>query len=90
MKISPINNQISHKAVNQKFFNKAVEKYNKYAPYHNQGHLITMIYLKATYKLLSYEDAIDTLKAIKPYAQKEIEEINEIIDIFKDCIKSNQ
>ena len=37
MKILPINsqNQISHKAVNQKFFNQAKNDFIKYAPHHN-------------------------------------------------------
>ena len=37
MKILPINNQnqISHKAVNKKFFNQAKNEFIKYSPHHN-------------------------------------------------------
>ena len=47
MKILPINNQnqISHKAVNQKFFNQAKNEFIKYAPHHNQAHLIQHSFL---------------------------------------------
>ena len=81
MKISPINNQnqISYKAVNQKFFKQAKKEFIKYAPYHDQGHLISNITNAVYYKLLSQQDAIDTLEAIKPYAQNVLEWIDELI-----------
>ena len=91
MKILPINNQnqISHKAVNQKFFNQAKNDFIKYAPHHNQGHLLTCIGLRVAYKLLSPQDAIDTLEAIKPYAQNALEVIENMIIDLKD-LQSNQ
>lgn len=91
MKISPINNQISHRAVNQKFFKQAVKEYEKWAPYHDQGHLIRSIMSAAYYRLISYQDAIDTLEAIKPYAQNALEVINYRIELLKNSSKeSNQ
>ena len=91
MKILPINNQnqISHKAVNQKFLKQAIEKYNRCAPHHNQGHLLTCISLRVAYKLLSPQDAIDTLEAIKPYAQNALEVIENMIKNLKD-LQANQ
>ena len=85
MRILPIQsnqNQVSHKAVNQKFLKQAKNEYLKYAPYHNQGHLLTCIETQAIYGLLSKQDAIDTLHAIKPYAQNAIETINETIELI--------
>ena len=86
MKILPINNQnqISHKAVNQKFFNQAKNDFIKYAPHHNQGHLLTCIDLKEAYGLISTQDAIDTLEAIKPYAQNALEVIENMIKKMKE------
>ena len=71
MKISSINYQNQHtsKAVNQKFLKKAIDKYNRCAPNHDQGHLISCLTNEVYYGFLSYKDAIDTLNAIKPYAQ---------------------
>ena len=88
MKILPINNQnqISHKAVNQKFFNQAKNDFIKYAPHHNQAHLISCITNAVYYQLLSKQDAIDTLEAIKPYAENVLDWIDELI---KD-LQSNQ
>ena len=86
MKILPINNsnnQISHKAVNKKFLDKAINTYLRYKPYHNQGHLLTMIGIEAAYNLISYQDAIDTLEAIKPLAQNSIEVIDNMIKEMK-------
>ena len=85
MRISPINNrqnQISHKAVNQKFLKQARDNFLRCYPYHNQGHLLTCIETQAIYGLLSKQDAIDTLHAIKPYAQNAIETINETIEMI--------
>ena len=81
MKILPINNQnqISHKAVNQKFFNQAKNDFIKYAPHHNQAHLISCITNAVYYQLLSKQDAIDTLEAIKPYAENVLDWIDELI-----------
>ena len=86
MKILPINNQnqISHKAVDQKFLKQAIEKYNRCAPHHNQGHLLTCIDLKEAYGLISTQDAIDTLEAIKPYAQNALEVIENMIKKMKE------
>lgn len=81
MKVLPINNQnqITYKAVNQKFFKQAVEKYNRCAPHHNQAHLISCITNAVYYQLISQQDAIDTLEAIKPYAENVLEWIDELI-----------
>ena len=81
MKISPINNQnqISYKAVNQKFFKQAKKEFIKYAPHHNQAHLISCITNAVYYQRISQQDAIDTLEAIKPYAQNVLEWIDELI-----------
>ena len=81
MKISPINNQnqISYKAVNQKFFKQAKKEFIKYAPHHNQAHLISCITNAVYYQLISQQDAIDTLEAIKPYADDVLEWIDELI-----------
>ena len=86
MKILPINNQnqISHKAVNQKFFNQAKNDFIKYAPHHNQAHLISCITNAVYYQLLSKQDAIDTLEAIKPYAQNALEVIENMIKKMKE------
>lgn len=91
MKISPINNQnqISYKAVNQKFFKQAKKEFIKYAPHHNQAHLISCIGLRVAYKLISPQDAIDTLEAIKPYAQNALEVIENMIKNLKD-LQANQ
>ena len=85
MRISPINNQqnqISYKAVNQKLLNEAINEYTKYKPYHNLLPLIGSIVNRAIYKLISKQDAIDTLEAIKPYAQNQ-----SVIDDINDRIK---
>ena len=89
MKISPINNQqykISHKAVNQKLLKQAIDNYNRYKPYQNQGHLLTCIDIRMAYKFLSYQDAIDTLDAIKPYSDDAIEVIESMIEDMKKVI----
>ena len=89
MRISPINiqqKQISHKAVNQKLLNEAIKTYNRAKPYHNQGPLITSIINRVYYKLLSKQDAIDTLEAIKPYAEGSIERIKTLINDLKKAI----
>ena len=90
MKIIPINNQnqISHKAVNQKFFNQAKNEFIKYSPHHNLLPIIGNITNKALYKLISTQDAIDTFEAIKPFAQNQsiIEAINDKIDVVKGLL----
>ena len=90
MRISPINiqqKQISHKAVDQKLLNKAIETYNRYKHPH-QGDLITSIKMRVAYKLLSPQDAIDTLEAIKPYAQNALEVIDDTIGRLKNLIST--
>ncbi len=81
MKVSPINNQnqVSYKAVNQKFFKQAKKEFIKYAPHHNQAHLISCITNAVYYRLIARQDAIDTLEAIKPYAQNSIKRIEQLI-----------
>ena len=95
MRISPIKNhqnQVSHKAVNQKLLKQAKNEYLKYAPYHNQGHLLTMIEIRHAYQLLSTQDTIDTLTAIKPYSSDALELIDNLIEKYKRILKqeSNQ
>ena len=90
MKISAINitnnNQVSHKAVNQKLLKQAIDKYNRCAPYHNQLPLITSISNREIYGLLSTQDAIDTLEAIKPYAQNILNAIDDLINDLKKTL----
>ena len=86
MKITAINNnnyKTSHKAVNQKLYLKAKNEFIKYAPYHNQLPLISIIAYRVYYKLLSYEDAIDTLEAIKPYSENALGAITDLINDLK-------
>ncbi len=82
MKVLPINNQnqITYKAVNQKFFKQAKKEFIKYAPHHNQAHLISCITNAVYYRLIARQDAIDTLEAIKPYANDVLEWIDELIN----------
>ena len=82
MRILPIKNhqnQVSHKAVNQKFLKQARNEYMKYAPYHDQGHLLTMLEINEAYGLISTQDVVDTLEAIKPYAQNAIKVVENMI-----------
>ena len=88
MRISPINiqqKQISYKAVNQKLLNKAIKTYNRAKPYHNLLPLIGSIVNRAIYRILSPQDVIDTLEAIKPYAQNQsvVEAINDKIKVVE-------
>ena len=90
MKISAINitnnNQISHKAVNQKLYQRAKNEFTKYAPYHNQLPLITSIMNRVIYGLLSIQDGIDTLEAIKPYSKNVIDAIDDSIVALKKSL----
>ena len=91
MKITAINNnnyKTSHKAVNQKLYLKAKNEFIKYAPYHNQGHLLTCIDIREAYGVLSTQDAIDTLEAIKPYAQNSLEVINNMIKNMRENLST--
>lgn len=81
--ISTYQSNPTYKAVNQKYLKQAVEKFNRCAPYHDQGHLLTCIDLAEAYGLISSRDAIDTLEAIKPYAQNALEVINGMIEQIK-------
>ena len=88
MRVLPISiqqNQISHKAVDQKLLNEAIKTYNRAKPYHNLLPLIGDIVNCAIYRILSPRDAIDTLEAIKPYAQNQsvVEAINDKIKVVK-------
>ena len=89
MRISPINNrqnQVSHKAVNQKFLKQARDKYYRCAPYHNQAPLISNMTNYFYYGLITRQDFIDTLEAIKPYTDDAIEWVEELIE----TLNSNQ
>ena len=91
MKISAVNNnnyKTSHKAVNQKLYLKAKNEFIKYAPYHNQLPLLNSISNREVYGLLSTQDAIDTLEAIKPYAQNIIEAVNDLIKDLKETLST--
>lgn len=97
MKVSPISlNQYNSKnpsfnAVNQKYLKLAKENYERYKPYHNQGHLLTMLNIEVAYGLMSFQDGIDTLEAIKKYDPLNIDIINIDITRMKEAIKkSNQ
>jgi len=92
MRISPINNhqnQVSHKAVNQKFLKQARDNFLKYYPHNYQGDILTMIEIRHAYQLLSTQDTIDTLTAIKPYSSDALEVIEDMIKSMKESI-SNQ
>ena len=92
MKILPVNNsnnQISHKAVNKKFLDKAINTYLRYKPYHNQLPLVNNIANQVYYGLISYRDAIDTLEAIKPISQNAASSIDDLIKNLKEAL-SNQ
>ena len=89
MRISPINNrqnQVSHKAVNQKYLKQARNEYIKYAPYHNQLPIIGNIVNCAIYGLISKQDAIDTLNAIRPYARNVLDAIEDRIKALKESM----
>ena len=89
MRISPINNrqnQVSHKAVNQKYLKQARNEYIKYAPYHNQLPIIGNIVNCAIYGLISKQDAIDTLNAIRPYARNVLDDIEDRIKDLKESM----
>ena len=89
MRISPINNhqnQVSHKAVNQKYLKQARNEYMKYAPYHNQLPIIGNIVNCAIYGLISKQDAIDTLNAIRPYAGNVLDDIEDRIKDLKESM----
>ena len=83
LSINNSNNQIAHKAVNQKLFKQARDEFMRFAPHHNQIPLINDIALSVYYGLLSYKDAIDTLEAIKPYSKNILEDIEELISDLK-------
>ena len=88
LSINNSNNQIAHKAVNQKLFKQARDNFMRYAPYQNQGHLLTIIDIREAYGLLSTQDAIDTLEAIKPYAKDAIKVINNMIKNMQKSISN--
>ena len=83
LSINNSNNQITHKAVNQKFLKQARDEFMRFAPHHNQIPLINDIELSVYYGLLSYKDAIDTLEAIKPYSKNILEKIEKLISDLK-------
>ena len=85
LSINNSNNQIAHKAVNQKLFKQARDNFMRYAPYHNQLPLINDISNSEIYGLISSRDAIDTLEAIKPYAKNALEAINDLINDIKNA-----
>ena len=92
MRISSINNrknQVSHKAVNQKFLKQARDNFLKYYPHNYQGDIIRCISNREIVGLLSTQDAIDTLEAIKPYSSDALEVIEDMIKSMKESI-SNQ
>ena len=89
MRILPIQsnqNQVSHKAVNQKYLKQARDKYYRCAPYHNQLPIIGNIVNCAIYGLISKQDAIDTLNAIRPYAGNVLDDIEDRIKDLKDSM----
>ena len=83
LSINNSNNQIAHKAVNQKLFKQARDEFMRFAPHHNQIPLIDDIARSVYYGLLSYKDAIDTLEAIKPYSKNILEKIEKLISDLK-------
>ena len=83
-------NQPSHKAVNLRFLKKAIDEYNRYYPHHDQGHLLGTINIAHSYQLISTQDVIDTLKAIKPYANDALVVIGSMLEMYERYKKSNQ
>lgn len=94
MKVSPISHNkyssknLSFNAVNQKFLQEAKETYERCKPYHNQGFLLTKIDIAEAYGKIPPQDYIDTLEAIKPYAENALECINDMINVMKDYLKT--
>ena len=93
MKILPISihqKQVSHKAVDQKILKEARDMYNRAHPHHNLLPIIGDVVVCAMYRILSDQDAIDTLNAIKPYAQNQsvVEDIEDRIKSIKKTMSS--
>ena len=89
MRILPIKNhqnQVSHKAVDQKFLKQAREAFRTNPSHPHIGHLLTMINIRETYGLLSTRDAIDTLEAIKPLANNALQVIEGMIQNLKESL----
>ncbi len=89
MKILPINNsnnQVSHKAVNKKFLDKAIQEYLRRKPRHNQELLISDIRNSQILGLISVQDAIDTLETIRPLASNDIRSIEFNINEIKKLL----
>ena len=86
MKILPINNsnnQISHKVVNKKFLDKAIELNKKYGNKPPLGGLLQEIDIDLAFGFLNKQDAIDTLKEIKLYAKNATKAIDDTIEKLK-------
>ena len=89
MRISPIKNhqnQVSHKAVNQKYLKQARDNFLRCYPHHNQLPIIGNIVNCAIYGLISKQDAIDTLNAIRPYAGNVLDDIEDRIKDLKESM----
>ena len=86
--INNSNNQITHKAVNQKFLKQARDNFMRYAPNHNQLPIITDIMTSVIYGLISVQDGIDTFEAIKPYSKNVIGAIEDDIKALKKSISN--
>lgn len=76
----------SHKAVIRKYFLKAVESY-KWFPGSALGTIPREILIDAHYKFITRKDAIDTLRAIMPYATGATKAIYGTIELIEESIK---
>ena len=87
LSINNSNNQITHKAVNQKFLKQARDLSLKYGDSPPIGDLLQEIDISLIYGIISKQDALDTLYAIKKYAKNALEAIDDDIkNILKwDC-----
>ena len=84
MRISPINNrqnQVSHKAVNQKFLKQVINLKQMYGECPPIGSILQDIDIAVMFGKMSKQDTIDTLIEIK----KQIKNANQAID---DTIKN--
>ena len=79
----------SFQKVNEKFFKQAVEDCNKHRG-RGLGHLLTCIDIEEAYGKLSPQDAIDTLNAIKPYAQNALKAIEYMIWQISGNLEKNE
>ena len=85
MKIAAISNnnhQISHRAVNQEYFQRAQKEFASRKRV--TGELLTCIRIDVFFKQIPAQDGIDTIEAIKKLTGK----TNEFTEHVLDCLKA--